>query len=262
MNPKISVITISYNNKAGLEKTFESVTSQDFKDFEHIIIDGGSKDGSKEFLEKHTDQISYWISEPDKGIYDALNKGIAKAKGIFTVFINSGDSLYEKDVLSKLAVIDESYDVVSGDVNLVLPNGKNQVKKHEKCSLKFLLTNTPHHQGSRIRTELLKMNLYRLDYKIISDWAWFFDRYLENKKFLQLDEITSNFTLDGISSLQPELLKNERQDFLNKNHPDFALINEELNRLTDANMQLKMAIKKIYSSRAIQLLKKLKLTKL
>jgi len=262
MNPKISVITISYNNKAGLEKTFESVTTQDYKDFEYIVIDGGSKDGSKELLEKYTDQITYWISEPDKGIYDALNKGISQAKGIFTVFINSGDSLYAKDVLSKLAVIDESYDVVSGDVNLVLPNGKNQVKKHENCSLKFLLTNTPHHQGSRIRTELLKMNLYRMDYKIISDWAWFFDRYIENKKFLQLDEITSNFTLDGISSLQPELLKKERQDFLNKNHPEFALINEELNRLADANMQLKMAIKKIYSSRAIQLLKKFKLTKL
>ena len=87
--PLISVITINFNDRVGLERTFESVFNQTFQDFEYIVIDGGSNDGSKELIEQNTEKISYWISEPDKGIYNAMNKGISAAKGDYLLFLNS-----------------------------------------------------------------------------------------------------------------------------------------------------------------------------
>ena len=93
---KLSIITINYNNCDGLQKTIDSVIAQTWRDFEWIVIDGGSTDGSKELLEQYKEHFSYWCSEPDKGIYNAMNKGIAKANGDYLNFMNSGDAFYEK----------------------------------------------------------------------------------------------------------------------------------------------------------------------
>ena len=99
---KLSIITINYNNKNGLQKTIDSVISQTFKDFEWIIIDGGSTDGSKELIEKYSQHITYWVSEPDKGIYNAMNKGIKVAKGEYLFFLNSGDYLVQPNTINQI----------------------------------------------------------------------------------------------------------------------------------------------------------------
>ena len=88
---KVSVITISYNNAEGLRRTIESVVAQNYSDYEYIIIDGGSTDNSRQIIESYADHISYWVSEPDKGVYNAMNKGIAQATGEYLHFLNSGD---------------------------------------------------------------------------------------------------------------------------------------------------------------------------
>ena len=88
---KLSIITVNLNNLEGLKKTYESVVSQTFTDYEWLVIDGGSTDGSREFIEQHQDKFAYWCSEPDKGIYNAMNKGIVRAKGEYLNFMNSGD---------------------------------------------------------------------------------------------------------------------------------------------------------------------------
>ena len=88
---KLSVITINFNNRDGLRKTIESVVNQTYNDFEYIIIDGGSTDGSVDVIKEYADRIDYWVSEPDKGIYNAMNKGIDVAKGEYCIFMNSGD---------------------------------------------------------------------------------------------------------------------------------------------------------------------------
>ena len=113
---KLSIITINFNNRNGLEKTIESVTSQTCKDFEWIIIDGGSTDGSRELVEKKQKYITYWCSEPDSGIYNAMNKGIKKAKGDYCFFLNSGDRLHDKDVMMNVLGELDGTDFVSGNV--------------------------------------------------------------------------------------------------------------------------------------------------
>ena len=99
MAPLISIITVNFNDKIGLERTLESVFSQNFRNFEYLVIDGGSNDGSKDLLEKNSEKINYWVSEPDKGIYNAMNKGISFAKGEYLIFLNSGDHLKNENSL-------------------------------------------------------------------------------------------------------------------------------------------------------------------
>ena len=96
---KLSVITINFNNRDGLRKTIESVVNQTYKDFEYIVIDGGSTDGSVDVIKEYTDRIDYWVSEPDKGIYNAMNKGIDVAQGEYCLFLNCMGILNEKHLL-------------------------------------------------------------------------------------------------------------------------------------------------------------------
>ena len=100
---KLSIITVNLNNRDGLQKTIDSVVSQTFKDYEWIVIDGGSTDGSKELIEQYADHFTDWVSEPDKGIYNAMNKGIGMASGEYIQFLNSGDSLVSGHVVDQMS---------------------------------------------------------------------------------------------------------------------------------------------------------------
>ena len=115
---KLSIITVNLNNCDGLQKTIDSVVSQTFKDFEWIVIDGGSTDGSKELIEQYADHFTYWVSEPDKGIYNAMNKGIRVAKGDYLQFLNSGDYLYDRTTLEKCLLPQNNADVIYGNLYL------------------------------------------------------------------------------------------------------------------------------------------------
>ena len=111
---KYSIITINYNNRDGLRRTIESVVNQTFRDFEYIIIDGGSTDGSVEVIKKYADRIDYWVSEPDKGIYNAMNKGILQAHGEYLNFMNSGDCFYDEECLYKVSTSNLKADIIVG----------------------------------------------------------------------------------------------------------------------------------------------------
>ena len=101
-SPLLTIITVNLNNREGLQRTIDSVVEQTFTDYEWIVIDGGSTDGSRELIEQYADHFTYLVSEPDKGIYNAMNKGIAHAKSDWLQFLNSGDWLTEKDVLNNV----------------------------------------------------------------------------------------------------------------------------------------------------------------
>ena len=110
---RYSIITINYNNRDGLRKTIESVVNQSCRDIEYIVIDGGSTDGSVEVIEEYAGKIDYWVSERDKGIYNAMNKGLAQAHGEYLNFMNSGDCFHDNDVLINLPQ-DADEDIIFG----------------------------------------------------------------------------------------------------------------------------------------------------
>lgn len=202
MNPKISVITINYNNRVGLEKTLKSVTSQDYKSFEYIVIDGGSKDGSKKLLESFSDKISYSVSEPDKGIYNAMNKGIEAANGEYLIFINSGDHFYDKQSLRVSSQYLSGEDIIYGNLEIV--DGENIFIKNysDKLSLFYFYYESLPHPSSFIRREAFKRwGSYDDNLKIVSDWKWFLIAIcLHNATFKRFNETVSTFYLDGISN--------------------------------------------------------------
>ena len=142
---KLSIITVNLNNKDGLQKTIDSVISQTFKDFEWIVIDGGSTDGSKELIEKYSDYISYWVSEPDKGVYNAMNKGIQVAKGEYLNFMNSGDSFICETTLQDVFSKNMTADINAGPV--VLSNG-TRLYQYKENLVKLIICGNICHQST------------------------------------------------------------------------------------------------------------------
>jgi len=143
-----SIITINYNNKSGLQKTIESVLKLSYKDYEFLIIDGGSTDESVDIIRNYEDHITYWISEKDNGIYNAMNKGIAKAKGNYCIFMNSGDCFHSPDILNIVANYQE--DIICGQVS-TFPSGHNK----PIITLVDLIRSSLPHQAMFIKRELL-----------------------------------------------------------------------------------------------------------
>lgn len=208
---KLSIITINYNNRDGLQKTIDSVICQTWRDYEWIIIDGGSTDGSKELIEQYQDHFAYWCCEPDNGIYNAMNKGIAKASGDYLQFLNSGDALHNKDILEQVFKVDFDADVLYGDLNLVGQNGISRIIYPDHLTFPFFLTRSIGHPSSFIKTTLLKDCYYREDYKMVSDWYKFMDLYLENRSFSHISLVIVDFDNTGISSTNPTLEMRERE---------------------------------------------------
>ena len=209
---ELSIITVNYNNKAGLQKTIDSVIAQTWRDFEWIIIDGGSTDGSKELIEKYQQHFAYWCSEPDKGVYNAMNKGIDKAKGEYIQFLNSGDSFHNTDVLEKVSVnLALNADIVYGDLNYVSDNGSYIVRYPEDLSIHYFLTHSIGHPSSYIKAGMLKRAGYREDFKIVSDWHSFFKWFCEGRIFRHMSVIVADYDTTGISSVNMDLINSENE---------------------------------------------------
>lgn len=201
---KLSIITINFNNSIGLEKTIQSVVKQTFSDFEYIIIDGGSTDESIAVIKKYAHKINYWVSEPDHGIYNAMNKGISKAAGNYCLFLNSGDYLLGKDILEKVFALKRTEDILYGNIIFDYGSG-NHVKgvMPEQINFKHMMRDTLWHPVSFIRKELLlSLEMYDESLEIAADYDFFLKATVLNKCSLyHLQETISVFSFDGISSL-------------------------------------------------------------
>lgn len=210
---KLSIITINYNNAQGLEKTIRSIVEQTITDFEYIVIDGGSEDGSTDVINKYEDRIDYWVSEPDKGIYNAMNKGIRQAKGEYILFVNSGDTLYDDNAIENIFSYPLISDLVYGDLHRILADGDTDiVRMPDKIDVKYLLYSTLTHPTTLIRRNLFeKYGLYREDLKIVSDWAFFLKLIaFTNITRQHIPVIVATFSMDGISSREDDLMMQER----------------------------------------------------
>lgn len=201
-NPLISVITVNFQGGAQLEDTIQSVLNQSYQNIEYIIIDGGSTDNSLEILKKYESDIDYWLSEPDKGIYDAMNKGLGLASGRFLIFMNCGDKFFSKNVVSSVFQnFPESttpQKVIYGDWEVRYPKGKSRIghagnvedlwKGSQFC-----------HQSVFIDSSYHKTNLYNLKQPIVADFEFFHSAWKDKQSFKKIDEIVSSIDAGGIS---------------------------------------------------------------
>lgn len=221
----LSVITVNLNNRDGLKKTIQSVIGQTFSDFEFIIIDGGSTDGSvDEIKQSISDKTTYWISEKDQGTYHAMNKGTKVAKGEYCYYLNSGDFLVDNNVFDSLFKLQIWADIVSGNVLKLRKNGKfRTIAPHEKPSLHKLCIHSLPHQATLIRRRLFdEIGFYNETYKIVSDFEFFLKAIpIHNKTFQRVEIDFSYFNLEGISSnlKNSSLAKEESYRCLKENFP-------------------------------------------
>jgi glycosyltransferase involved in cell wall biosynthesis len=250
---KLSIITINYNNLNGLKRTVESVVAQTWKDFEYIIIDGGSTDGSAEFISENKIHFAYWVSESDKGIYNAMNKGILQANGEYYLFLNSGDLLYSNEVLFIAHKELHTDDLICFDL---IFRGNDDVKSTypNKINFSYLLGSSLGHPSIFMKKNLFRNNKYDESLKFASDWKFFLLALFKfNSTYRKVDNVLSIFYMDGISSkpCNEQLIYKERQCVL-KN--DFRLIYEEMLELKNHQSTLNL----LKSSRKIKYLLKLR----
>lgn len=210
---KLSIITVTYNNLAGLRRTRDSIHSQTFRDFEWIVVDGGSTDGGKNFIWEHQEEIAWWCSEQDNGIYNAMNKGIEHAEGEYIMFLNSGDILIAPDTLNEVFCKALNADIVYGDWTEALPkHPKKKCHSPEKVNYYTFASRPLCHQTAFIRTTLLKQSPYDETYRICADWAKWLELSKKGCTFQHIPVTVSHFVLGGFSyrAVKEKRLEQER----------------------------------------------------
>lgn len=234
---RLSIITINRNNATGLEKTLQSVLSQTFKEFEYIVIDGASTDGSVEVIKKYDSQFAYlkWVSEPDKGIYNAMNKGIRMASGEYIQILNSADCLAEPDVTERmLATLEKAGEpsILYGNMIKCFPDGRKIVDKcfsGQEITMMGMYTGTLNHDPAYIRRNLFeKYGYYDESLKIVSDWKWYLQALVfggEKPKYVDMN--VTLFDMTGISETNKELDRAERKRVLEQMLPAAVLADYE-----------------------------------
>ncbi|MDY2587169.1 glycosyltransferase family 2 protein [Winogradskyella aquimaris] len=224
MTKLLSIITINYNNADGLKKTMDSVRDQSWQEFEHIVIDGNSTDKSLEIIKSYTYKNLNWISEPDTGIYNAMNKGIDRAHGKYLLFLNSGDFLEHKNVLSTvLNFLTLEKSIISGDIIFKKENSQRLRQHPEKMSFSYLIGNAISHPSTFIKQDLFETyGKYDENLKIVSDWAFFLKVLgLNDETYIRLPETITVFDATGISSSEENinLVNKERTQVLKRYFP-------------------------------------------
>lgn len=250
---KISIITVNLNKGDVIERTLKSVLHQTYTNIEYIVIDGGSTDNSVEIIKNLGSKIHYWISEPDHGIYNAMNKGLERASGNFLLFLNSGDYLAKNDVIKKFV---GKLEMFKNNIQNTIFYGNIVVEDKiinapPKINLNVLSSSSLPHPATFIPKNIFdKIGYYNEGYNIISDWIFFLEAYLNQFKFIYINCPITIFELNGMSSNFNQIEK-EKNSFLHNTYPnlvdDFkifsSLKNYELSRIHQFIEKLKNIIK-------------------
>ena len=252
--PLITVVTVVRNGEKTLEETILSVINQTYKNVEYIVVDGASTDGTLDIIRKYEDKIDYWMSESDKGIYYAMNKGIDLAYGDWINFMNSGDSFYKSDVIENINTIKDSYsDVVYGNTNVCFKG--YSIKKQSKLpSDKEYMPFC--HQAALVKRSIAQKWPFDVSYKICADKDFFHKIYFAKYKFQYLPFIICNYEGEqGLSAQQGENLIKEAAFIDNRNAKRKWII---CHRVSIISFKVKKIIKKCLPSYVVMKIQKLK----
>lgn len=218
---KLSIITVCFNNLQGLRQTLDSVFAQTWNAYELIVIDGGSTDGTKEYLEQIGEKLSYWCSEKDAGTFDAMNKGIRHAHGDYINFMNSGDCFFAKDTLGKVFANKNYKDtVLYGECCFVKDGviGERVAMPHDISLNFFIRHGWINHQSAFIKRNYLDQHPYRLDIGWGADWDHFLCILLDGGTFHYIEEVICAFDISGVSSNAEEGQRNKNESLLRNLH--------------------------------------------
>lgn len=207
---KVTVVTVCYNAERDIEKTILSVINQTYDNIEYIIVDGASKDGTMQVVEKYKDKIAKIVSEPDKGIYDAMNKGIKLATGEWINFMNVGDCFANSNVLENfIPQISSGTDVAYGDAWLIYPVGKKYYKGEDSSVLKNRMAFC--HQTAFISSKLHKEYPFNLHYKLSADFDFLHNRYMEDRVFQYIPQCIVNYD-DSVGASIKNRIRGREED--------------------------------------------------
>lgn len=231
----LSIITVNRNNALGLEKTICSVGQQTFTDFEYLVIDGNSTDDSIMCIKNHSDIITFWISEPDTGIYNAMNKGWMKASGKYCLFLNSGDIFDSANSLESFFSHSFSEDIVFGDLSFSDDNtNAGSCVYPDILDFDYLYHySLPHPSTLTTRSLLEKLGGYNENYRYVSDWIFFIDAiFLHNSSYRHIPVLLSSFDVGGVSNSpnnQGQIIS-ERKKHLCDFYKNLSLATDEQDR--------------------------------
>lgn len=219
--PKVSIITIVFNNVQDIEHTLQSVFRQTFQDKEYIVIDGGSTDGTREVLEQHRDRIDILVSERDEGIYDAMNKGLALATGEYVLFMNSGDELFDERTLELIFSRPDNADIYYGETKLIdeqrqiIGDRRHKAPKHFDAK-SFRYGMNVCHQAIYIKRELTQP--YDRSYQLSADIDWVLTAAKKAKKTVNVETYVAKYLVGGLSQKRHRQSLKERYAIFKKHY--------------------------------------------
>lgn len=217
--PVLSVITVVYNNVDHVERTLLSVLNQTYPHIEYIVIDGASTDGTLQVIEKYKDRIAKLISEPDKGLYDAMNKGLTLATGDYVLFMNSGDELYTPETVANVFAAADNADIYYGETEMINDKGESLGQRRHKAPEKFTWRSFKYgmsvsHQAIYIKRSLVEP--YDPQYQLSADIDWIIRAAKKAKAIVNVKQYVAKYLVGGMSKAKHRQSLLERFDIMNR----------------------------------------------
>lgn len=248
---EVTIITINFNNKNGLERTARSVVSQTCRDYEWIVIDGGSTDGSVDIIDQYSDHITYSVCEPDSGIYNAMNKGVDASKGEYLIFMNSGDCFHDSEVLSDFMKLAKTADIIYGNTERVDADGNKvgQVVPSKYLSLQYLFFKCLNHQAIFFSRKCFECDRYDESFRLLGDMELTVRLAMRHFSFHYWNRFVAKYDVTGISAFTDT--RKEIVRAVEKNVPKFILLDYNESTYNDSDIAM-MSREIIESNRVIR----------
>jgi glycosyltransferase involved in cell wall biosynthesis len=218
-NPKLTVITIVYNNVRDIERTMRSVLNQSYSNIEYVIVDGLSNDGTLQVIEKYQSRVSKLISEKDNGIYDAMNKGLAMATGDYVIFMNSGDEFFDNVTVTAVFATATDADIYYGETEMMADNGESLGQRRHHAPAKFTWRGFKYgmsisHQAIYIRRALKEP--YDSKYQLSADIDWIIRAAKKAKKIVNVNRYVARYLVGGMSKKRHRQSLQERFNIMQR----------------------------------------------
>lgn len=241
--PKVSVVTVVYNNLMGIAKTIQSVCEQTYSNLEYIIVDGGSSDGTVDVINRYNARIDFFVSEPDRGIYDAMNKGISLATGDYVIFMNSGDYFTDQNVVTDVfEKAPAGAELIYGDIIAEYGNLSKLIQARPLNKLKYGMVFS--HQALFAKQAILNQNKFNLKYRIAADFNFVYQCFVSRYSFAYVAIPIAHISVGGLSDNNYKVL-DENRSIVSTHENGRKFYSYIVFKLLACNILIRSAVKKM-----------------